>query len=211
MKLALFLLCCIASACLAQTFQVQPPPLPITVVCSSGQATASGNTYTCPGSVIPQCPSPPGAGPCPPTPVCSGYQSINLGDIPVGQGLTDSQGVRGNIVAYGRIVVPNPIPDNWIGKTTTLSVFEHGDGTAWKQIYMSKDKPCVFVNSGNNFGQGTTAYVNMTFVSSTVNAVTIKAGETWYATVRNQLPNGAPSCASGSNCNFGYLLPYPGQ
>lgn len=208
----LILLALLSTAALAQTFQVSPPPVPISIVCPSGQATASGTTYTCPGGVVPPtCPSPPGAGPCPPAPVCQGYSSVNLGDIVFGDFTRDSQGVHDNIVAYGRIVVPNPLPANWNGKTTAMSVFEHGDGTAWKQLFLSKDKPCVFQNTGSNFSQGLTASVYATFNGTGIGSVSFKPGETWYMTVRNQLPSGQSSCAPGSACNFGYLLPYPGQ
>lgn len=189
----LFLL---ASLAQAQSFNVQPPLVSIAIVCPSGSATAKGNTYTCPGSVIPQCPSPPGPGPCVPP------GSVFIGDIPLNGAQINTNGVlKTTPFFYGRVV----IPFGQDGKTFSVSVLANGSGgsNAWKKVVFTKS-PGDFSNQNPPvFSQGQTASVYAIINGSAINAVPVKPGEIWYFSVEYQLPfSTQPSCTQ-TDCDAG--------
>lgn len=187
----LFLL---ASLAQAQSFNVQPDPVPITVICPSGTATASGNTYTCPGNI-------------PPPPTCSGYTVVKLGALPIDGSQTNSAGVDGNDVAYGTISIPSPLPAGWLGKVSSAAVLANGSGNAWRKVYLSQ-KPCDFTATAPAFVQGQTATISFIYGANSPYAVRVEPGQTWYLNIKDELPFGGPSCNPGTACDFGVRV-YP--
>ena len=79
----------------------------------------------------------------PPPGSCSGNHAIYLGDLKFDGSQVDTEGVSGTTVAYARIVIPNPLPSGWSGRSTYVSIFESGTGTNAKRLYLSKS-PCDY-------------------------------------------------------------------
>jgi len=144
----------------------------------------------------------------PPVVKCPLWTTVNLGDLHFDGTQIDSSEMRGSAVAYGKIVIPNPLPDGWIGKTTSVSVFENGDGAYWRKVYLAKS-PCDFSPTGAQSGQGVGVSLYMTFggVGEFV-SVPVMPGDIWYLNVKNETPNGKNSCIAGLTCNFGVRM-YP--
>jgi len=143
-----------------------------------------------------------------PTGNCSAYTTTNLGDLRFDGSQVDSNGVRSGVVAYARIVIPNPLPAGWLGKTTSLSVFEYGSGSVWKKAYLSKT-PCDFPTSGGSWSQGINTNLYLTFGAAGWISTSVQAGDVWYVMIKAELPFGTgSSCGSGVNCNFSVRL-YP--
>ena len=178
----------------AQTFQVDPPPIPIKVVCPSGLATASGNTYTCPGGVVPQCPSPPGSGPCGgPTPPPG---SIYLGDLVFDGAPVDTQGVNSKTTfVYGRIVIPNAP-----GQKVSVTAYAGASGAGYKQMVISKSVG-DFVGTPGSGAQGVTVTVYMAIGTPQMGSMTVQPGDIFFVNMRYQFM-GQPTCAPGQMCDF---------
>lgn len=180
----------------AQTFQVQTP---VTVVCPSGSATQNGSTFTCAGSV-PQCPSPPGPGPCTQPPA----GSVNIGDLQFNGVQVDTNGVGPNTpCAYGKITMPTGVS----GMSSSVVALVNGSSNAWKQVTLTKDICDFSVTTAPTFSQGQTATIFMSFVTPKAGSVTVLPGVVYYFNVRNQLPFGGKSCTA-PDCNFAVRL-YP--
>jgi hypothetical protein len=146
--------------------------------------------------------------PTPTTGNCSSYSTINLGDLAFNGTQTDSNGMRAGVVAYGRIVIPNPLPTGWYGKTTSLSVFEYGSGSVWKKVYLSKT-PCDFPTGIGSWSQGINTNLYMTFGTQGFLSTSVQPGDIWYVMVKDEALYGTTaSCAPGTNCNFSLRL-YP--
>jgi len=147
----------------------------------------------------------------PPSASCTGYTTKNLGDLKFDGSQVESNGMRSGYVAYGRVVIPDPLPANWVGKTTALSVFEYAGGSYWKKIYLSKT-PCDFPTTTGAWNQGTNANLYLTFGTTGYLSTTVQAGEVWYVMIKNEnLWNDQSSCRSTArNCDFAVRL-YPPQ
>lgn len=187
----------LASTAFAQQFTVQSP---ITVVCPQGPATASGATFTCPGGVVPQCPSPPGPGPCG-VPV----GTVFVGDLQFTGVQLDTGGITSSTkCGYGRIT----IPAGHVGLTSSVVIFANGSSNAWRQTTLSKI-PCDFSQtSAPYFSQGQTSNLFLAFTTPRVNAVTVLPAEVWYFNFRQQLPFGGGSSCTIPDCNAGIRM-YP--
>ena len=188
----------ILSSSSAQTFQIQPAPVSIVVSCPGGQATASGNTFTCPGAV-PQCPSPPGPGPCglPPGVVNIGQLTFDGTPVPT-QGITST-----TPYAYAKVVLPT----GQDGKLAGIAVLTDGRSTAWRQITLSQSIGDFSNLTPPSFVQGLTATLYLAIGTPRANAVTVQGGSTWYINIRDQLPYSGNSCTQ-ADCNFS-LRAYP--
>ena len=178
--------------------------------------TAINPTITCvpSGSPSPQpapVPAPTRATPRAPVPApvasCSSG-AINLGDLRFDGSQVDSAGVTGATVAYARIVIPNPLPGWWIGRSSYVSVFESGTGTSAKRLYLSKS-PCDLYPGYPAYSEGNgSGNIFMRFVdTSDPYSVPVQPGDIWYLTVKNEWPSGKASCVGG-NCNFAIRM-YP--
>ena len=176
----------------AQTFQVQPQPVPITVVCPTGSATVAGFTFTCPGQVVPQCPSPPGPGPCnlPPGVVNLGIVPFDGSNFPAPSGTTTITNLTP--YAYAQLTIPNAP-----GKLAVISVTTNGSSNAWRQLSVSK----TIGDFSKVVGQGQTASAYLAIGTAQSGAVTVQVGEVWYLMERNQLPSGGSSCTT-PDCNM---------
>jgi hypothetical protein len=163
-----------------------------TVTSSAGSTTYS-TTVTVSGS------SPP-----PTTTSCSGYTTVNLGDLHFDGSRVATSGVTGSAVAYGRIVVPS----GWAGKVASIAIYEYIDPQYAKKAYLSKNSPCGFTAVWPAYGEGSSMNLKASFDTSLSNAVRMNAGEIWYLTVKNERLSGAPSCGSGS-CNFAITMSVP--
>ncbi len=198
MKLILLALLLLAPTAIAQTFQVQPAPVSVVISCPSGSATASGNTFKCPGSV-PQCPSPPGPGPCGLPPGV-----INIGQLTFDGTQVPTQGVVPSTpYAYAKVVIPTGED----GKLVGIAILTDGRSTAWRQVTLSQTIGDFSNLSPPAFVQGVTATIYLAIGTPRVNAVTVQGGSTWYVNIRDQLPYGGSSC-SQPVCDFS-LRAYP--
>jgi len=139
----------------------------------------------------------------PATPIgdCSQYTAVSLGDLAFNGAQVDSDYMRGSVVAFGRIVIPDPLPAGWAGKTAQISVFGFADGDFWKKVYLSKTA-CDFTAVPNAWGQGTGVNLYVTFGAAGPNAVTVQPGEVWYLNVKNETIFGTGSCGAALRCNF---------
>ncbi len=167
-----------------------------TVTGSDGQSTSYSTTVTV-TTVTPP----------PATSKCSNYSAINLGDLNFDGSQVDSFNMRGSAVAYGRIVIPNPLPAGWAGRTAQVSVFEHGEGAFWKKAHLSK-VACDFTPATSAWGQGTGVTLYMTLGGTGFGTLTVQPGDVWYLNVKNESIFGTPSCGPNLSCNFGLRL-YP--
>lgn len=138
---------------------------------------------------------------------CANYSAINLGDLSFDGSQVDSFNMRGSSVAYGRIVIPNPLPAGWAGRTAQVSVFEHGEGAFWKKVYLSK-AACDFTPATSAWGQGTGVTLYMSLGGTGFGTMTVQPGDIWYLNVKNESIFGTPSCGPNLSCNFGLRL-YP--
>ena len=144
----------------------------------------------------------------PPTDPTIPADAVNLGDLHFDGSQINSEGMTGNKIAYGKIVVPNPLPPGWTGHQTYVSIFESGSGTYAKRMYLAH-QPCDYSAVYPAYSEGNgSANIYMSFNIDSDYAVNIKAGEVWYVTIKNELSNGAPSCPPGGNGNFGLRM-YP--
>ncbi len=131
---------------------------------------------------------------------CAGLTAINLGDIRFDGSQTDSSGMRGTAVAYGRLVMPTGAK----GMTASLTVFANGNTTAWRKINVSRS-PCDFTTKTS---QGVTASSYLAFDTPQAGYVTVTTADTWYVNIRNEDANGKSTCGAGYVCDFG-LRAYP--
>ena len=165
-------------------------------VTADGLSTSYSTTVTV-GSVTP-----------PATGNCSKYSAVNLGDLQINGSRTVSANMKGAAVAYGKITIPNPLPANWLGRTTQISVFEYGDLAYWKKVYLSKSA-CDFTPSPSAFGQGTGVNIYLTYGTVGYNTVTVQPGDVWYVNVKNESMFGSGSCGLGLSCNFAVTVHPP--
>jgi hypothetical protein len=149
---------------------------------------------------------PPSMLPTPPTLPPSG--AVYLGDLHFDGSQTNSDGVSGDVVAYAQIAIPNPLPAGWDGHQTYVSIFESGSGTYAKRMWLSRG-PFDYSGVYPAYGEGNgSANIYMMFNADSAYTVNVKAGEVWYLTIKNELPDGTPSCPSGANGNFAVRM-YP--
>lgn len=126
--------------------------------------------------------------------LCKNYSGrINLGDIQFNGVQLNSADMTGNMIAYGRLVIPAVEGQ----KQSSIAVLANGNATSWKKVSISKN-PCDFTTLS---AQGLTA-------TAVLNSSVQKPGEVWYINIKNELPFGGPSCGTGQNCTFG-LRAYP--
>jgi len=180
-------------------------PTPVLASTTTYYATVTGSdgqftTYPMPVTVT-------SVTPPPATSKCSNYTAVSLGDLSFDGGQIDSFNMRGSAVSYGRIVIPNPLPAGWAGRTAQVSVFEHGEGAFWKKVHLSK-VACDFAPATSAWGQGTGVTLYMTFGGTGFGTLTVQPGDVWYVNVKNESIFGTSSCGAGLSCNFGLRL-YP--
>ena len=174
-------------------------PLLTTTTTYFATATANGLSTTYSTTVTVTTPLPAGN--------CANYTAVSLGDLQFDGTRNVSSGMKGSAVAYGRIVIPNPLPANWVGKTAQISVFEYGDGAFWKKVYLSKT-PCDFGATAAASGQGTGVNIYVTFGSAGYGSVAVQPGDVWFINIKNESIFGTPSCGAGLSCNFA-ISAYP--
>jgi len=135
---------------------------------------------------------------------CSAYAGVNLGDLHFDGARLATSGVSGSDVVVGRIVVPS----GWAGKAASIAIYEYDDPQYAKKAYLSKS-PCDFTTVWPAYNEGNSMSLMVSFETSMSNAVRMNAGEFWYLTVKNERLSGAPSCVSGSSCNFAITMSVP--
>lgn len=143
-----------------------------------------------------------------PPPIERPPNTVDLGDLKFDGSQVNSTGMTGTAVAYGRILVPNPLPAGWPGQQTYVSIFEHGAPARARRMWLSREP---FDYSGHypayRYGNaGVNIY--MKFEADDPNTVKLMTGETWYVTIKNESPDGTPSCPEGDNGNFSLRM-YP--
>ena len=171
-----------------------PPLTATTTYFATVSANGRSTTYLSTVSVNP--PPLPGS--------CSAYTGVNLGDLHFDGARVATSGVSGSDVVVGRIVVPS----GWAGKVASIAIYEYDDPQYAKKAYLSKS-PCDFTTVWPAYNEGNSMSLMVSFETSISNAVRMNAGEFWYLTVKNERLSGAPSCASGSSCNFAITMSVP--
>lgn len=148
--------------------------------------------------------------PPPATGKCSNYTAVNLGDLNFDGTQVNSVNMHGSAVAYGRIVIPNPLPAGWAGKTAQVAVFEHDDGSIWKKVYLSK-VACDFTPVTWAWGQGNGVALYMNFGGTGFGTLTVQPGDIWYLNVKNESIFGTSSCGLDRSCNFAVRMSPPSE
>jgi hypothetical protein len=171
------------------------PPLTATTTYFA-TVSANGRSTTYLSTVSVNAPPLPGS--------CSAYTGVNMGDLHFDGARVATSGVSGSDVVVGRIVVPS----GWAGKVASIAIYEYDDPAYAKKAYLSKN-PCDFTTVWPAYNEGNSMNLKVSFETSMSNAVRMNAGEIWYLTVKNERLSGAPSCASGSSCNFAITMSVP--